>query len=187
MTDGGLRLTIREMKRCEWEMLCESLPREGSELEEALRHLSWGEGWLRKDGSPTETGARYLRQVWGALVGGPLQAGEFRVERVGRWGVQFVIDAGYAAERAPRRRPCQDQTQWERGWQSGNAGSSDISPYKSGSVEAQRWYSGFVAGRTRRSRRSNTARAARLEHRSKAEQWDAVFEREIDRRFCAHV
>jgi hypothetical protein len=158
MTDGGLRLTIREMKKSEWEMLCESLPREGNELEVALRHLSWGQGWLRKDGSPTDTGTRYLREVWIGLAGGPYQAGEFRAERVGL-EIQFAIDAIYAAERAQRRRRRQDQTPWEQGWQTGNHGSrSDLLPYRAGTVDAVQWYQGYCTGLARR---TNTARASR--------------------------
>ena len=164
MTDGGLRLTIGEMIPLDWSLLSDALTEDaGDELQRALKYLCFGQGWLRKNGSPSGDTTRYVRRIWKGLAGGPYQAGDFRVERVGRWGVQFAIDARYAAERAPRRRPRQDQTPWECGWQAANAGSrSDLSPFRSGSADARRWYQGFVIGLARRAKTARASRAARV-------------------------
>jgi hypothetical protein len=163
MTDGGHRLTIREMRRLDWALLCDALPDEDTcdELQGELKRLCWGEGWLRKDGSPSRETTRYVQGAWKGLAGGSYAVGEFRVERVGRWGVQFAIDARYAAERTPPRRQRGDRTAWEDGWEVGNHGNrSDLLPFKIGSADAAAWYSGYLAGRARR---ANTARGRRLE------------------------
>jgi len=164
VTDGGLRLTIGEMIPLDWSLLSDALTEDaGDELQRALKYLCFGQGWLRKNGSPSGDTTRYVRRIWKGLAGGPYQAGDFRVERDGRWGVQFAIDARYAAERAPRRRPRQDQTPWECGWQAANAGSrSDLSPFRSGSADARRWYQGFVIGLARRAKTARASRAARV-------------------------
>lgn len=106
MIDGP-RLTVSEMKRRDWWLLGESLPEEEAcnELQRALLWFSWGEGWQRLEGLPgDESGRRYLRQIWKGLAGRPYRAGPFRVERFGRWGIAFVIDPAYAAQRTRRRR-----------------------------------------------------------------------------------
>jgi ribosome modulation factor len=49
-------------------------------------------------------GRKYHRRIWKGLAGGPCQVGPFRIERVGRWGIVFVLDVAYAAQRTRRRR-----------------------------------------------------------------------------------
>ena len=106
MTDGP-RLTIREMKRRDWWLLGESLPREETcnALQRSLKWFAWGEGWLGGDCLPSgKSGRKYLRQIWNGLAGGPYRVGPFQVERSGRWGIVFALDPAYAVQRAPRRR-----------------------------------------------------------------------------------
>src|ERR1035441_7382404 len=65
------------------------------------------------------------------------------------------VDPGAKGERRPR----QDQTPWEIGWQAGNAGSRS-DPFKIGSADAATWYRGYITGRAKR---ANTARGRRPE------------------------
>ncbi len=121
----GPRLTVREMKRRDWQALADALPRldDCKDLQRALKFFASGYGWQRLEGLPgDETGRRYLRQIRQGLAGRPYQAGPFRVEMAGRWGLVFVIDPAYAAQNAPRQRsrshssgPCGWDERFQRG------------------------------------------------------------------------
>jgi hypothetical protein len=175
MTDGP-RLTIREMKGRDWVALDEALPREEAcnELQMALKWFAWGHGWLAGDRlRSSKTGNKYRLRVWKALAAGPYQVGPFRVERAGRWGIQFAIGATYAAERAPKRRTRRDQTPWELGFAAGERGSPAYL-CSVGEADHSVWYSGYVFGLAKR---TNTARARRL---ARTKQLEADLERRLD-------
>jgi hypothetical protein len=109
MTDGP-RFTVCEMRPRDWNLLASTLPadRDCTGLQQDLRWFAWGNGWHTRDGRPYgENGRKYHRRIWKGLAGGPCQVGPFRIERVGRWGIMFVLDVTYAAQRTRlRRRTC---------------------------------------------------------------------------------
>ena len=112
----GPRFTAVDLRARDWRLLSEVIPRleAGNELEQALKWYVWGSGWIRRDGLPAgKSGREHLRRVWRALAGGPYQAGPFRVQRAGRWGIVFVLDPAYAIQRAPRRRDRSKAWQWD--------------------------------------------------------------------------
>lgn len=109
------RLTVREMKRRDWWLLADCLPKEEAcnELQRAVLWFAWGLGWL---GPHSKTGRKYFRVILKGLTGGPYQVGPFRVERAGRWGIAFALDPLYAAQRKPRRRRSREQRSGAGGW-----------------------------------------------------------------------
>jgi len=103
----GPRFTVAQMRRRDWVALSDALPREHlcNDFQRALQFFAWGDGWQRLAGLPgDESGRRYLRQIRKGLAEGPYQAGPFRVERAGRWGIVFYLDPMYALSRSRRRR-----------------------------------------------------------------------------------
>ena len=101
MTDGP-RFTVCEMRPRDWNLLASTLPREEecTGLEQDLRWFAWGNGWHTRDGRTYgENGRKYHRRIWKGLADGPCQVGPFRIERAGRWGIVFVLDVAYAAQR----------------------------------------------------------------------------------------
>ncbi len=110
MVDGP-RLTVREMKRRDWRLLADALPEmeQCDQLQQNLKWLAWGNGWLTKDG---RNYGEYLRRVWRGLACGPRRVGPFRVERSGRWGIIFAVDLMYAVQRKTRRRRRTVNARW---------------------------------------------------------------------------
>jgi hypothetical protein len=95
------------MKGRDWRLLANLLPDEPNcnELQHALKHFAWGEGWQRIEWSPADKlGRKHLRSIERGVASKPFIVGPFRVERAGRWGIAFALDPAYAAQRAHRRR-----------------------------------------------------------------------------------
>ena len=106
MIDGP-RFTAGDMKPRDWWLLSDSVPREEAcnDLQRAVKWFAWGRGWLGGDGLPSgKSGRKWLRRIRNGLAGGSYQAGPFRMERAGRWGIVFVLDPAYAIQRTARRR-----------------------------------------------------------------------------------
>jgi hypothetical protein len=105
MTDRP-RFTVCEMRPRDWNLLASTLPteRDCTGLQRDLRWFAWGNGWHTRAGRPYgENGRKYHRRIWKGLAE-PCQVGPFRIERAGRWGILFVLDVAYAAQRTRRRR-----------------------------------------------------------------------------------
>jgi hypothetical protein len=110
----GIRLTARAMENRDWRLLSLGLPApvfpyadspatrwsgepRFSEFQWALWRLTWSKGL------PSADGDKFQREIWRGLAGGPYRAGVFSVERAGRWGIVFVVDATARSVRRHRR------------------------------------------------------------------------------------